>query len=90
MKQQPPFLLLFCSSCGEDMEASDAEIEEEIVPPSKVDILDSSVSGHFYGSVILTRSTCSSCKLKTLCFGCIFTIIIHIKIFSTEDHNDGE
>lgn len=24
------------SSCGEDMEASDAEVEEEILPPSKV------------------------------------------------------
>lgn len=25
-----------CSSCGEDMETSDAEVEEEILPPSKV------------------------------------------------------
>lgn len=50
------------------MEASDAEIEEEIVPPSKVDILDSSVSGHFYDSVILIRKTvlAALAKLKTL------------------------
>lgn len=30
------FCLETLSSCGEDMEASDAEVEEEILPPSKV------------------------------------------------------
>lgn len=31
-----PYCLEPLSSCGEDMEASDAEVEEEILPPSKV------------------------------------------------------
>lgn len=31
-----PLTLPLCSSCGEDMEASDGEGEEEVLPPSKV------------------------------------------------------
>lgn len=34
--QHSPYCLESLSSCGEDMEASDAEVEEEILPPSKV------------------------------------------------------
>ena len=37
---------LYCcsfSSCGEDMEASDCEAEDDIVPPSKVTLTEGSV-----------------------------------------------
>lgn len=46
----PPF-----SSCGEDMEASDGEGEEEVLPPSKVTPCSHSC---YFTQVIVLESTC--------------------------------